>query len=125
MLLSLLSEHELLKFVELYGLPPSSIWKGATTYKTLLKKLELIRSMGYIIIEDSVQVVGISAPIYNQKKVVASLSIYMPSFRFSEAMRKKMIQTAVHVSNRISFKLDGSDFKVPYKNLLKQSLVQL
>lgn len=119
MLLSLLSENELLKFIELYGLPPTSIWKGANTYKTLLKQLEIIRNTGYIIIEDSAQVVGISAPIYYKKKVVASLSIYLPAFRFSEALRKKMINLATQVTNKISTRMEKSDFQIPYKSSLK------
>ncbi len=44
-LLALLPENELVKFVEYYGLPQIAIWKGANTYKALLRKLETIRKI--------------------------------------------------------------------------------
>jgi hypothetical protein len=34
--------------------------------------------------------------------VIASFSIYMPSFRFTNQIKENMISTAIHVAHKIS-----------------------
>jgi DNA-binding IclR family transcriptional regulator len=58
----------------------------------LFEQIDIIRNKGYALIEDSVQVVGIAVPIFKNKKVIASFSIYLPSFRFNKEIKEKMIE---------------------------------
>ena len=40
--------------------------------------------------------------VYKNNKIVASLSIYIPSFRFNNQKRAKMVKLGVAAANRIS-----------------------
>jgi DNA-binding IclR family transcriptional regulator len=105
LLLAMLPNHELDSFIKRHGLPSTAIWNDANTKKQFMLQMELIRRNGYALIEDSVQVIGIAAPIYQQTKVVASLSIYLPAFRFTNVMRKEMISIITVSAKKISEKL--------------------
>jgi DNA-binding IclR family transcriptional regulator len=105
LLVALLSDEALDKFVQLYGLPTSAIWHDAGTPEKFMEQIRLIRKNQYALIEDSVQIIGIATPIYQQGELVASLSIYLPAFRFSNTMRKKMIQLSVAGAKLISAQL--------------------
>jgi IclR family KDG regulon transcriptional repressor len=102
LLIAMLPDEELEKFITRYGLPPSQIWADANTKKKFFQQVEQIREKGYALIEDSVQIVGIAAAIYKNEKVVASLSIYIPSFRFNNRVRTKMVNLGVSAAKKIS-----------------------
>jgi len=103
---AMLSEESLAKFIEQYQLPSKAIWQDANTYEKFMEQIKLIRKNKYALIEDSVQVIGIAAPIYEKGMLVASLSIYLPAFRFSNTTRKKMIQLCVSSAKKVSAKLN-------------------
>lgn len=102
LLIAMLSEKDLESYVKRNGLPAKSIWPGAETKSKLMDQVQLIRKQGYALIEDTVQIIGVAAPIYRNGKVIASFSVYLPSFRFNEGFRDKMIKTAVGAANEIS-----------------------
>ena len=106
LLVAMLSEESLAKYVEQYGLPSKAIWQEANTHEKFMEQIKIIRKNKYALIEDSVQVIGIAAPIYDKGILTASLSIYLPAFRFSNTTRKKMIQLCVSAAKKISAKLD-------------------
>jgi len=85
----MLPDEALEKFVQTYGLPPSSIWPDADNDTKFMAQIHQIRKNKYALIEDSKQVIGIASPIYQQGELVASLSIYLPAFRFTNTIRKK------------------------------------
>jgi DNA-binding IclR family transcriptional regulator len=58
--------------------------------------------LGYALIQDSVQVIGLAAPIFKQGTIVASLSIFIPAFRFDDKIKKKMIKLGLESAKRIS-----------------------
>lgn len=105
LLVAMLSDEALENFIHKYGLPKASIWPDADTLKKFMVQIKLIRKNGYALIEDSVQVIGVAAPIYQGGILVASLSIYLPAFRFTNTNRKKMIQLCVAGAEQISKKL--------------------
>lgn len=105
LLVALLSDEALDKFIQSYGLPSSAIWYDAGTPEKFMEQIRLIRKQQYALIEDSVQIIGIATPIYQNSEVVASLSIYLPAFRFSNTMRKKMIQLSVAGAKLIAAQL--------------------
>ncbi len=105
LLVALMSDEALEKFVHNYGLPPSSIWPDADSPAKFMAQIQQIRKNRYALIEDSKQVIGIASPVYQHTELIASLSIYLPAFRFSNTVRKKMIQLCLAGADEISAQL--------------------
>ena len=105
LLVAMLPDEALEKFVQNYGLPPSAIWPDADSPAKFMAQIQQIRKNRYALIEDSKQVIGIASPVYQQTELVASLSIYLPAFRFSNTVRKKMIQLCLAGADAISAQL--------------------
>jgi IclR family KDG regulon transcriptional repressor len=106
LLLAMLSDEDLKKYIKQYGLPSSAIWKTVDTYESLINQVSSIRKRGYALLEDSVQVVGIATPIYYGSTVIASLSVYLPAFRFDDEFKEKMILSTLQTADRISKSLN-------------------
>jgi DNA-binding IclR family transcriptional regulator len=70
-----------------------------------MAQIQQIRKNRYALIEDSKQVIGIASPVFQQNELVASLSIYLPAFRFSNTVRKKMVQLCLAGADAISAQL--------------------
>lgn len=102
LLVAMLSDKDLMKYLKKYGLPAKNVWPCANSKENFLAQIEEIRTKGYALIEDSVQVVGIATPIYRNGKIIASLSIYIPSFRFDEKIKQEMMSSAVSLSKKLS-----------------------
>src|SRR5690606_22173032 len=83
-LLAMQNDSFLNSYIQNYGLPPKDVWPEAKTEKDFFVQIEKIRKTGYVLIEDSVQVIGFAAPIYMRGKPMAALSIYIPAFRYSD-----------------------------------------
>jgi IclR family transcriptional regulator, KDG regulon repressor len=105
LLVALMSDEALEKFVHNYGLPSSAIWSDADTSAKFMAQIHQIRKNRYALIEDSKQVIGIASPIYQNGELTASLSIYLPAFRFSNTVRKQMIQLCLNGADEISAQL--------------------
>lgn len=102
LLVAMLSEKELQNFIKIFGLPDKKIWPEAASRIKLFEQVELIKKQGYALIEDTVQITGIATPIYKSGKVIASFSIYLPSFRFNETMKSQMINIALETAKKLS-----------------------
>ncbi len=102
LLIAMLSDEELEKFISRFGLPPASIWHDANTKKKFYEQVQQIREQGYALIQDSIQIIGLAAPIYKQDTIVASLSIFIPAFRFDDKIKKKMTRLGLESAKRIS-----------------------
>lgn len=105
LLISLLSEEELKKFVDKYGLPLEGEWEEVTDFESLSDQVKQIRSDGWTIQVSKNQIIGIAVPIYKGDKVVASLSMYLPVLRFNSANQKYIIDFIAGTGKRISKKL--------------------
>ena len=66
----------------------------------------MIRKNGYVLIEDSIQIIGFAAPIVFREEVIASLSIYMPAFRYNDEIRKRFIEMGLAAAERVAKKLE-------------------
>ena len=105
LLIAMLPDEELEKFIARYGLPPAHIWHDANSKKKFYQQVEQIRKNGYAMVEDSLQIVGFAAPVYKNNKIVSCLSIYMPAFRFTEKIKTKMIRMGRDAAKKISLNL--------------------
>lgn len=101
-LVAFLEDKELQLYIKKYGLPNKNTWAKATSRIGFFEEIRKIRSQGYALIEDTVQVVGVATPIYKKDKVIASFSIYLPSFRFDPKKKAEMITEAVSICKLLS-----------------------
>jgi len=106
LLIALKPDTELESYIQKYGLPSKKVWPGINSKKDLYEQINIIRKNGYVLIEDSIQIVGFAAPIILKEEVIASLSIYMPAFRYNDEIRKKFIDMGLSAAERIARKLD-------------------
>ena len=106
LLLAYGSDSSLEKFISKYGLPPTEIWAEATTEPLFAQSMALIRREELAIqITAGRQVVGLAVPIRKADKVVASLSIYMPEYRYMTTDKTKLVGELRATASRISAKL--------------------
>ena len=102
LLIAFLSDKEILQFLKKYGLPNKDVWGNAASRIGFFEQIDAIRKQGYSLIEDTVQIIGIAVPIYKNQKVIASFSIYVPSFRLTDPIKQKMIELALEASKTLS-----------------------
>ncbi len=102
LLIAFLDEKNLQLYIKKHGLPNKNTWPKATSRIGFFEEIEKIKSQGYALIEDTVQIVGVATPIFRDNKVIASFSIYLPSFRFTEKLKAEMITQATHLSKLVS-----------------------
>ena len=107
LLIAMKTDDELEEFIQENGLPKDITGKKKLSKKAFLDEVKLIRKEGCFALLPDDQVLGVAYPIYQQDSVIASLSIYAPSFRCSETKKRKMQEelekAAQLVSSRISF----------------------
>ena len=105
LLVAMLPDAELQKFVATHGLPDPDMWDGVTDERSFKKHIKKIRTQGYAIQTTVKQIVGIAFPVYKDERVVASVSIYMPAFRFSNVNKADIIRLISKTTEKISKKL--------------------
>lgn len=105
LLIAMLTDEALAKFILRFGLPAANLWNEANTEKKFYNQIKLIREQGYVLIEDTVQIVGFAAPVKRKDKTVASISIYLPAFRYNEKIKNKLIKNGLAIAKSISEKL--------------------
>ncbi|MDB5202954.1 MAG: IclR family transcriptional regulator [Ferruginibacter sp.] len=105
LLMALLSKEDLDTFVATYGLPKEKSSRTISRTK-FIADLADIRKKGYATHLPDDEILGIAVPIYQQQKAVASLSIYLPAFRSTEAkirlMLKQLLLSAETISQQLS-----------------------
>ncbi|WP_343703784.1 IclR family transcriptional regulator [Chitinophaga sp.] len=102
LLIGMLPETELLAFLEKYGLPKAGEWEEAKDKKSLLKETAKIRQQGYAMQKTAGKIVGLAVPVYLGEKVVASLSVYLPDFRYKNANKNELIDLLAQAAEKIS-----------------------
>jgi DNA-binding IclR family transcriptional regulator len=104
-LIAMLNETELEKFVKQYGLPKKGEWEGVKDKRTLREQIEKITADGYATQLTNENIFGLAVPVYKGEKVIASLSIYMPEFRYKKSDRAELISMLKKSSANITQKL--------------------
>ena len=105
MLLSFYSSEELVRFVRRFGLPRSDEWRDVPDFATLMDTLGRIREKGIHVDVNENHVVGLAVPIRKGIKVVASLGVYLPEFRFVGAFRETIVSHLLEKAKKINEKL--------------------
>jgi DNA-binding IclR family transcriptional regulator len=105
LLISMLSDKELNKFVEKYGLPDKEDWEEAADITSFKQQVAKIREREWAIQMSQNQIIGIAVPVYQKEKVLASLSLYLPLLRYNVASQDIIIDALKEVSKKIGKKL--------------------
>lgn len=106
MLLAMLSEAEIERFVSKYGLPTSESWKEVDSLETLKSLLMQFRKEECALqVLYGRQVVGLAVPVLKNDKAVASLSIYLPEYRYMIADKSGLVFQLKATAKRITQRL--------------------
>ncbi len=106
LLISMLPDDELQKYIKKYGLPKENVWKEAANPKAFDKQIKNIRSEQHTIQITHGQIVGLAVPVMQGQKVIASIGVYIPQFRFKGILKENTIRIMKEFASRISKKLD-------------------
>jgi DNA-binding IclR family transcriptional regulator len=105
LLVALLPETELEKYLEKYGLPSPEEWDGVTSIKTFRKQLNKIKEQGYAEQVTVNQIIGIALPVFKNGKAIAAVSVYMPVLRFNNLKKQDIIKLIGKATDKINRKL--------------------
>ncbi|TDE10997.1 IclR family transcriptional regulator [Dyadobacter psychrotolerans] len=106
LLLAYYTEAEIGKFISRYGLPTDAVWPEASTQALFTQVLTQIRRENLAIQPTrGRQVIGLAVPIFKASLVVASLSVYMPEYRYLATDRVKVMHELRAAAERISSRL--------------------
>jgi DNA-binding IclR family transcriptional regulator len=93
LLLAYLSEKELERYIQHNGLPDAETWAEAQTKEGFTEALGQINKEG--IVKTHIQnrhVKGFAVPIFINEQVVASLSVFLPEYRCSDARQEEIVE---------------------------------
>lgn len=102
MLVATLSDEDLERFIDKYGLPSKEEWNAASDLKSFYTQINKIREQQFAMQTTVNQILGIALPVFRDNRVVASLSMYMPASRFSAADTEKVVNLIRRSADRIS-----------------------
>lgn len=102
LIISHYSPKELQDLVEMIGLPRKEDWPEVGSFEDLVQALNTIRNERMLITKNNRMVVGLATPIYKNNKLVASLGIHLPDFRFSKNEKTRIVQEMLRATERIN-----------------------
>lgn len=106
LLLAYLEPTDRNAFIKTYGLP-GNIWKEISDERSLVDELQKIHKTGYVIHHDETNIGGVAMPIFDKKRAIASVGVYLPENRFNKAMEELILEelekTAKIISEKITF----------------------
>lgn len=106
LLVAMLSDAELEEYLNQYGLPKMKLPGGKKiTRLSFYNEIKKIRAEGVATHLPDDEVFGIAAPIRKAEKVIASISIYLPAYRYNEKLHKQMQQQLLLSAKKIGNKL--------------------
>lgn len=108
MIIAHYSPKELQDLVEMIGLPQKEDWPEIGSFDALMQALNTIRGEQILITKNNRMVVGLATPLYKNNKLIASLGIHLPDFRFSKNEKSRIVQEMLHTTERIN-KLINND----------------
>lgn len=106
MILACMNEKKQLDFIHKFGLPSPDIWTGIEDIEDLITELNKIRKKQFAIQVSIAQIVGLAVPIFKDKKVIASLGIYLPQSRYLPEIQEKIINILKETGELINKKLN-------------------
>lgn len=107
LLVAMLPDEELEKFILKYDLPAPDTWKGVSSKKSFVSEVKRIRREKFAMQITNKQIVGLAVPVSKSGKVIASLSVYLPSQRFNKEKKEELLTVMNKMAGRIEKKITG------------------
>jgi DNA-binding IclR family transcriptional regulator len=106
MLFAMMSDADIERFIMKYGLPATEMWAEADTKEKIKIAVAQIRSEACAFqVLPGRQVIGLAVAVRNADKVVASLSIYLPEYRYMNIDKMALVRQLKATADRISVAL--------------------
>ena len=103
-ILAFKSMDEQESFIHEYGLPNEQ-WEEVKNKSDLIKELNKIKETQVAIHHAESDIVGVSAPIFKDDKVIASIGVYLPESRFKYKAQETIItetkKTAAYINGQL------------------------
>lgn len=112
MILACMNEKKQLDFIRKFGLPPPDIWSGIEDKEDLITELNKIKKKQLAIQVSIAQIVGLAVPIFKDKKVIASLGIYLPQSRYMPTIQEKILNSLKETGELINKKLNENKLEL-------------
>jgi DNA-binding IclR family transcriptional regulator len=109
MILACLEKKEQKEFIRKFGLPASEVWVGIEDEDDLLTEFNQIKKKQLAVQISVAQIVGLAVPIFKDKKVIASLGVYLPQSRYTAAMQAKILDEIKKTGETINHKLNENN----------------
>jgi len=106
-LMAFLPPKELDNLIKTIGLPAPTVWPKIQTREALDKNLQKIREEGLVKTFSPNHVVGFAVPVYKNKQVIASLSVFIPQSRFNEKHEENISNLIKKTAKKIRDKLSN------------------
>ena len=106
LILAFYSPKDLNDFIKRVGLPSKEDWPEVKTQNDLYKLLEEIREKKMAFTHNKNHVIGFATPIFKNNKVVASIGVYLPSFRCGVVEEKRIINAIKETTKLINEELN-------------------
>lgn len=106
LLLAMLTDAEIERFTNKYGVPSAEMWSEASSEERLRTVVAQIRreECAFQVLPGR-QVVGLAVPVFKHDRIVASLSIYLPEYRFMAIDKMTLVNQLKSTAQKISDKL--------------------
>lgn len=102
LLMAHFTSKELDSLINAVGLPSKDVWPGAETRIGLEEELSKIRKEEFVKLVSVYHTVGFAVPIYEDKKVIAALSVFVPKSRYTESHKGKIAKLIRQASKQIT-----------------------
>ncbi len=106
LLMAYLTPKELDNLINASGLPQAQIWQGVQTRETLEKALVKIRKEEIVQTLNTHHIVGFAIPVYKNKQVIASLSVFLPESRVTPSNKDNIFKSMRRIANKIQERLN-------------------
>jgi DNA-binding IclR family transcriptional regulator len=106
LLMAYLPEKELQTLIKTIGLPKAENWPETQTREGLDKALAGIRKQGYAQIISAHHTVGFALPVYKNKQVIASVSVFVPLSRYNQEQKEKILKNLQKAARKIKDHMD-------------------
>jgi DNA-binding IclR family transcriptional regulator len=91
MILACMETKEQKKFIKKYGLPTPDVWAEIEDEEDLMIELLKIKKKQLAVQISKAQIVGLAIPVFKEKKIIASLGVYLPETRYTLNRQEKVL----------------------------------
>ena len=105
LIIAYLSKEEQLNLLNNTGLPTALTWKEASTMEDFEREVVRIREKGIAFQKTADHIIGVGVPLFYRERVVASLGMYVPDYRFVGELKTMIIEQLAIAGKQLSAQL--------------------